>query len=81
MAVDESNEYDPDSEINKLTWYFSTKTNKDFAIEHFSMRMYFPSKMNQMLIDAGFRICHQWGDYYRSDLNEGSKLQIYDVVL
>jgi hypothetical protein len=41
--------------------------------------MYFPSKMNQMLIDAGFKIFNQWGDYYHTDLNEGSKLQIYDV--
>ena len=24
---------------------------------------------------------NQWGDYYRTDLNEGSKLQIYDVQL
>ena len=42
------------------------------------MRMFFPSKMNQMLIEAGFKILHQWGDYYRTPLGEGSKLQIYD---
>ena len=81
VCVEESNVYDPDTEINELTWYFSTKKKKDFTVEYFSMRMYFPSKMNQMLIDAGFEICHQWGDYYRTDLNESSKLQIYDVGL
>ena len=79
--MDESNEYDPETEINKLTWYFSTENKKDFTKEYFSMRMYFPSKINHMLIDTGFRICHQWGDYYCADLNEGSKLQIYDVQL
>jgi len=79
VSVEESNVYNPDTEINELTWYFSTKKKKDFAVEYFSMRMYFPSKMNQLLIDAGFRILHQWGDYYRTDLGEGSKLQIYDV--
>ena len=81
VCVEESNIYDRDTEINELTWYFSTKKKKDFAVEHFSMRMYFPSKMNQILIDFGFKIFHQWGDYYRTDLNEGSKLQIYDVQL
>jgi len=81
IFVEESNIYDPKTEINVLKWFFSTKKKKDFDVRQFSVRMYFPSKMNQMLIDAGFRICHQWGDYYRSDLNEGSKLQIYDVVL
>ena len=81
VLVDESNDYDIDTEINKLTWYFSSKTKKDFAKECFSMRMYFPSKMNRLLIDSGFKILHQWGDYYRTKLGEGSKLQIYDTCL
>ena len=81
VFVEESNIYDPDTEINELTWYFSTENKIDFAVERFSMRMYFPSKMNQILVDNGFHILHQWGDYYRSPLGEGSKLQIYDVCL
>ena len=81
VVVDESNIYDPDAEINKITWYFSSKNKGEFAKEYFSMRMYFPSKMNQILIDCGFKILHQWGDYYRSNLGEGSKLQIYDTCL
>jgi len=79
VYVEESNVYDSDSEINDLVWYFSTANKKDFDVRRFSMRMYFPSKMNQILIEAGFKICHQWGDYYRTDINEGSKLHIYDV--
>ena len=79
VYVEESNVYDSRSEINDLVWYFSTEDKKDFDERRFSMRMYFPSKMNQMLIDAVFNIFNQWGDYYRTDLNEGSKLQIYDV--
>jgi len=81
VQVKESNNYNPDTEVNELTWYFSFEDKKDFAIEKFSMRMYFPSKMNQILIDNGFRILHQWGDYYRTPLGEGSKLQIYDVCI
>ena len=81
VQVRESNDYNPDTEINELTWYFSKENKIDFAIERFSMRMYFPSKMNQILVDNGFHILHQWGDYYQSPLGEGSKLQIYDVCL
>ena len=81
VFVEESNVYDSSTEINELVWYFSTENKKDFDIRRFFMRMFFPSKMNQILIDAGFKICHQWGDYYRTNLNEGSKLQIYDVQL
>ena len=81
VKVKESSNYNTNTEINELTWYFSFDDEKDFAIEQFSMRMYFPSKMNQILIDNGFRILHQWGDYYRTPLGDGSKLQIYDVCL
>ena len=81
VYVEESNVYNSTTEVNDLFWYFSTEEKKDFDERRFSMRMYFPSKMNQMLIDAGFNICNQWGDYYRTDLNEGSKLQIYDVKM
>ena len=81
VKVKESNNYNTDTEVNELTWYFSFDDQKDFAIEQFSMRMYFPSKMNQILIDNGFRILHQWGDYNRTPLGNGSKLQIYDVCL
>jgi hypothetical protein len=81
VVVEESNEYDTDTEINELTWYFISKNETVFAKESFSMRMYFPSKMNQLFIDSGFRILHQWGDYHRTPLGEGSTLQIYDVCL
>jgi len=81
VTVEESNLYDIDTEINELTWHFINDKKVEFAVEKFSVRMYFPSKMNQLLIDNGFRILHQWGDYHRTPLGEGSKLQIYDVCL
>ena len=81
VYVEESNVYDSMTGVNELVWYFSTKEKIDFDERQFSMRMYFPSKMNQMLVDAGFKVCHQWGDYYCTNLNEGSKLQIYDVQI
>ena len=81
VVVEESNEYDANTEINDLTWYFISENDEVIAKEYFSMRMYFPSKMNLLLIDAGFKILHQWGDYYQSPLGEGSTLQIYDVCL
>lgn len=81
IFVEESNEYNTETEVNEITWYYSTKSKKDYYIGKFSVRMYFPSKMNQILIDAGFKIIHQWGDYYRTDMGDGSKLQIYDTCL
>ena len=81
IKVEESNKYDIDTEINELTWYFYNDVEKLIATEYFSMRMYFPSKMNQLLVDNGFKILNQWGDYYRTPLNETSKLQIFNTSL
>ena len=81
VFVEERNSYSSETEINELEWFFSTKDKKDFDRCKFSMRMYFPSQMNTMLIDAGFKIIHQWGDYFRTQINDGSNLQIYDVKL
>jgi len=81
VFVEEKNIYDRTTDINKITWYFSTKKNKHFDKKSFYVRMYFPSTMNKLLIDAGFNVIHQWGDYNKKDLNVDSKLQIYDVML
>ena len=81
IYVEETNQYNRDTEVNKITWYFSSKYKKDFDIRDFSVRMYFPSKMNQILTEAGFTILNQWGDYYRTNMNEGSSLQIYDTII
>ncbi len=79
IVVDEISSFNSKNDINNITWYFSHKEKKDFCIEKFSMKMYFPSKMNQLITDAGYTIVHQWGDYNRSPIGECSKLQIYDV--
>ncbi len=81
IKVKESNEFDIDTEINKLKWYFYNDKEKIIATEQFSMRMYFPSKMNQILIDNNFKILNQWGDYYRTPLSATSKLQIFNTSL
>ena len=78
IMVEESNNFDPNTEINHMTWYYSTPSKKDETVLGFTMRMYYPSKMNQLLIDAGFTIHHQWGDYNLVPLGNSSKLQIYD---
>lgn len=75
--VEETNEYDSTTEINKIRWFYSTKKNKDMKIYDFTMRMYWPDTMNRLLIDAGFSIEHVWGTYKKKPFTENSNLQIY----
>ena len=46
--VEETNQYNRKTEINKITWYFSSKGKKDFDIRSFSVRMYFKVVMMQV---------------------------------
>ena len=81
IFIEESNNYDPNTDINKIFWYFSTKENKDFDIKEFSVRMYYPSTMNKLIIENNFNIVNQWGSYKKENLNADSKLQIYDLAI
>ena len=81
VTIEETNNYDPDREVNQLTWYYSSKTKKDFLVSEFSTRMYWPDTMNRILIDAGFEILNLWGDYDLNPFGEESALQIYELAL
>lgn len=75
--VEETNDYDAHTGINKIRWFYSSEKNKDSRIYDFTMRMYWPDTMNRLLIDAGLSIEHVWGTYRRTKFTEKSNLQIY----
>lgn len=81
VIIEETNNYDPEREVNQLTWYYSSKTKKDFLINTFSTRMYWPDTMNRLLIEAGFEILNVWGDYDLNPFSEKSSLQIFEIRL
>ena len=73
----ESNKYDEESQINRLTWYLE-KNNRIMADKYyFSMRMYYPHEMDILLADSGFRIEEKIGDYDGSPMDPESGMQIY----
>jgi len=75
--VEETNDYDEHTGINKIRWFYSSEKNKDSRIYDFTMRMYWPDTMNRLLIYAGLSIEHVWGNYRRTKFTEKSNLQIY----
>lgn len=77
VSVEETNRYDPDTELNHLRWYYSTKRQQDFLVLDFTLRMYFPDTMDRLLHDAGFHIMQKWGNYQRDIFREDSELQLY----
>ena len=77
VTVEEISVYDPESEINKITWYYNTAQKKDDTIYSFTMRMYFPDTMNRMLVENEFEILQDLGSHNFDEFKESSELQIY----
>ena len=75
--VEEISIYDPDSGINKITWFYNTPSQADDKIYNFTMRMYFTDTMNRLLIDSGLTIQKMTGKHDFSEFKEDSELQIY----
>ena len=76
VKVTETNSYDPETELNKITWYYSEPDKPDFLVYDFVMRMLYPDTMDRLLTEAGFRIEAKWGDYEETPMDEESALQI-----
>jgi len=80
ITVEETNLYDPETEINNITWFYEADDGAEDIYE-FTMRMFWPDTMNRLLIDAGFKILDIWGDYENNEMSEESNLQIYKCGL
>ena len=75
--VNETNHYDPDSQINHIHWYFNTFGVNEIDEYQFDMHMIFPDTMDRLLTEAGFVIKDKYGDYDKTPLGPESHLQIY----
>ncbi len=77
VKVSETNEYDPLTEINRISWYYSTAGRPDFLRYDFTMRMYYPDTMDRLLHECGFQVLEKWDDYARHPFGPESALQLY----
>ncbi len=78
--VKERNEYDPETQINHIYWYFFRDAAKEPELYSFDMHMIYPDTMDRLLTEAGFRIEEKLGDYDGRPMDENSPLQIYICV-
>ena len=78
IYVEEISKYDSETEINEITWFYSSDLKKDIKVYKYHMRMLYPDTINRLLVDAGFKILNMYGDHHYSDFTEESHYQIYD---
>lgn len=77
MNILESIDYNPLTEINRISWDFIDKDNASKFNYSFDMRMWFPDTLNKILTDCGYHIQKFYGDYDCNTFNEDSEKQIY----
>ncbi len=75
--VSEINEYDNETQINHIQWYFNYEGKDEPELFSFDMHMIFPDTMDRLLTDAGLVIRGKYSDYEKTPLSSESQLQIY----
>ena len=76
--VSETNEYDNETQINHIQWYFNYEGKAEPEVFKFDMHMIFPDTMDRLLMDAGLKIMEKYGDYEKTPLGPESQLQIHE---
>ena len=81
ISVEEISNYDSNTEINEITWFYSSSSQKDIKVYKYHMRMLYPDTINRLLMDSGFEILNMYGDYNYNEFTEESQYQIYDCKI
>lgn len=81
VFVTENNKYDPATQINHVTYYYSKEGHPDFHIHPLDMRCYFPQEIDTYLRLGGFKIINKYGGFDKSAFSGTSMKQIFEVSL
>ena len=73
----QKNQFEEDTEINHIHWYFDREDGGSVDEYEFDMRMIYPDTMDRVLSDSDFTIDEKWGDYDGEPFDETSLLQLY----
>jgi SAM-dependent methyltransferase len=76
LSLEETTDYDPASQISRITWFWSTPTKPDFLITPLQLRQVFPQEWPLLLQAGGLRLAARYGDFDRSAFNRQSSTQV-----
>jgi SAM-dependent methyltransferase len=76
IVVTETYVYEPDTQIKRVTTWFSFPGNQDPVPKELDMRMYFPQELDALLEYNGFVIDQKYGDYLGAPFSHESTKQL-----
>jgi SAM-dependent methyltransferase len=75
-VIEELRDYDALSQVNRVTWFCSSATRKDYLVHDLHLRCLYPQELLQMLGLHGFEVERAYGGHQRQPLASESRLQL-----
>jgi SAM-dependent methyltransferase len=75
-TLEETTDYDPATQVSRITWCFSRASEPDFLVVPLHLRNIFPVELPRILADGGLRIESLYGDFSGAPFRGDSDHQI-----
>jgi ubiquinone/menaquinone biosynthesis C-methylase UbiE len=77
IRLEETTDYNPSTQVNRATWFWSTTDRKDFLITRLHLRQLFPQEVPLLIEAAGLRLVARYGGFARDRFDQHSQRQLY----
>jgi len=71
VKLEETIDYDPVTQISRVTWFWSTAIDRDFWQTPLALRQIFPEELPSLLAANGFHLTDRFGDFDRVPFGSG----------
>jgi len=76
LSVEETNDYDPATQVGRGRWYISAPGNSDAWVLRLELRNIFPQELPLLLAAGGFHLKSRMGDLSQTPFNSASPFQV-----
>lgn len=76
VRIDESNYYDPATQINHVSWYVCHENGQEEK-QALNMRIYWPQEIDALLHYNGWRVIYKYGDFDATPFGPTSRHQVF----
>jgi SAM-dependent methyltransferase len=76
LIIEETNDYDRHSQVNRATWFISTTAHRDRWVAPMHLRSIFPQELVVLLAKNGFRLLRRDGNYTGGSFSSASGSQV-----
>jgi SAM-dependent methyltransferase len=76
VTIEQTGAYDAATQVNRVTWYFSSAEHRDFLTVPVHLRSLFPQELPLLLEKGGLRLDARYGSFDREPFTSESRHQV-----